>query len=78
VDDLFAELKPQVEVLAEALFGASEMLVRKRGGFLPHGAVLEALYLPWSRKLLGGHVFGQVMALTAKPEVQPWGDGETA
>jgi hypothetical protein len=153
VDDLFAELKPQIEAVAEPLFGASEMFVRKRGGFLPHGAVLEAggqvrlmmaapddldaptspaeilprlhaalradardhdlaaiavcedvtitpagqkstkavkvlvehrrgltvaLYLPWKRKLFGGHVFGQVMALEAKPEVQPWGDGSAA
>jgi len=42
VDDLFAEFKPQIEALAEPLFGASEMFVRERGGFLPHGAVLEA------------------------------------
>lgn len=147
MDDLFVELKPHIEALAEPLFGASEMFVRKRGGFLPHGAVLEAageirlvmaaadnldaptssteilprlhealraeardhdlaavavcedvtitpagekptkavkvliehcrgltvaLYLPWKRKLLGGVVFGEVMALPAKPEVQPW------
>lgn len=38
--DLFAELKPDIEALAEPLFGASEMFVRKRGQFLPHGAVL--------------------------------------
>ena len=153
MDDLFAKLKPQVEALAEPLFGASEMFLRKRGGFLPHGAVLDAggavrlvmaapddldvpvstteilprlhdalraqardhnvsavavcedvtitpagqketkavkvlvehrrgltvaLYLPWKRKMLGGHVFGEVMALAAMPEVQPWGDGATA
>jgi hypothetical protein len=153
VDDLFAELKPQIEALAEPLFGASKVFVGRRGGFVPHGAVLEtggevrlmmaapddldapvspaeilprlhdalradardhdlaavavcedvtitptgqkptkavkvlvehrrgltiALYLPWKRKLLSGHVFGQVMALAAKPEVQPWGDRETA
>ena len=42
VDDLFAELKPQIEALAESLFEAAEMFVRKRGGFLPHGAVLDA------------------------------------
>ena len=150
---LFAELKPEVEALAQPLFGASEMFVRKRGGFLPHGAVLEAggevrlmmaapddfeapvssaeilprlhdairsaarehdlaavavcedvtitpsgerptkavkvliehrrgltvaLYLPWKRKLLAGHVFGEVIAQAADPEVQPWGDCATA
>lgn len=42
MQNLFVELKPQIEALAEPLFAASEMFVRKRGGFLPHGAVLEA------------------------------------
>ena len=148
MNELFAELEPQLEALAKPLFDASETFVRKRGGFLPHGAVLGAggevrlvmaapedldarvspadvlprlhdalraearahdlaavavcedvtitpagqkptkavkvliehrhgltvaLYLPWRRKLLGGLVFGEVMALAAKPEVQPWG-----
>lgn len=41
VNELFAELKPEVEALAGPLFGASELFVRKRGAFLPHGAVLE-------------------------------------
>ena len=41
-DALFTELKPHIEALADPLFGASEMFVRKRGGFLPHGAVLES------------------------------------
>jgi len=150
MDDLFAELKPDIEALAEPLFGASEMFVRKRGEFLPHGAVLGvdrsvrlvmaapddldakvsaieilprlhlalrteagehelwavavcedvsitpaggkqtkavkvliehrrgltvALYLPWKRKMFGDHVFGEVTALPAKPEVHPWGGG---
>jgi len=153
VDDLFTELKPQIEALAEPLFGASEMFVRTRGAFLPHGAVLDAggevrlmmaapddpeapaspaeilprlhdairtaahtheldavavcesvtispagqkatkavkvliehrrgltvaLYLPWKRRLFGGHVFGQVMAQAAESEVRPWGGGATA
>ncbi|MHC4983285.1 MAG: hypothetical protein ACYTF6_08985 [Planctomycetota bacterium] len=39
-DQLYAELKPEIQSLAEPLFGASEALVRKRGSFLPHGAVL--------------------------------------
>lgn len=149
--DLFAELKPEIEALAEPLFGASEVFVRKRGHFLPHGAVLDgggnvrlvmagpdgdldepvsatellprlhqalrddaarhelaaiavcedvtitpagqkatkavkvlvehrrgltvALYLPWQRKRLGGGcVFGEVMAIAADPEVRPWSD----
>ncbi|MBC8069636.1 MAG: hypothetical protein IAG13_14965 [Deltaproteobacteria bacterium] len=147
MDDLFAELKPDVEALAEPLLSASEVFVRERGGFLPHGAVLEAghevrlvmaspdrvdarasaadvlprlhealrgdaqqrdlvavavcedvtitpsgqkstkaikvlvehrrgltvaLYLPWKRKLLGGHVFGEMMVLAAAPEVRAW------
>lgn len=150
MEDTFAELKPQIESLAEPLFGASEVFVRKRGEFLPHGAVLEAdgevrlmmagpddldapvspaevlprlhdalradardhdlaavavcedvtitlagqkptkavkvlvehrrgltvaMYLPWKRKRLGGHVFGEVTAMAARPEVQPWGGG---
>ncbi|NTW29539.1 MAG: hypothetical protein HGA39_09300 [Coriobacteriia bacterium] len=41
MSDLFAELKPDIEALANPLFEASEMFVRKRGQFLPHGAVLE-------------------------------------
>lgn len=149
MDDLFAELKPQIEALAAPLFGASQMAVRKRSRFLPHGALLDAggevrlvmatlddldapaspaevlprlhdalraasrdhaaaavavcedvtitpaggkstkavkvlvehrrgltvaLYLPWRRSMLGTHVFGEVMALAATPEVQVWGE----
>jgi len=37
-----------------------------------------ALYLPWKRKLFGDHIFGEVMALPAKPEVHPWGGGVSA
>ncbi len=155
MDDLFVELKPDVETLAEPLFSASETFVRKRGQFLPHGAVLDgagmvrlvmagpdgdldalvsateilprlhealraeaaehelsaiavcedvtitpagqkatkavkvliehrrgltvALYLPWQRKRFGGGcTFGEVMAVAADPEVQPWTDGVSA
>lgn len=153
VDDLYAELKPQIEALIGPLFSTSEVFVRKRGGFLPHGAVLEAggevrlmmaapddldapvspaeilprlhyvlrrdarrhdltavavcesviitpdgqkptkavkvlvehrrgltvaLYLPWKRKIFGGHVFSQMMAVAAKPEVHPWDVDATA
>jgi hypothetical protein len=41
VDDLLVELKPDLETVAGPLFEASETFVRKRGAFLPHGAVLE-------------------------------------
>jgi len=40
-ESLYRELKPDVERLANALFGASEVFVRKRGAFLPHGALLS-------------------------------------
>ncbi len=151
MSDLFAELKPDIEALAGPLFEATEDFVRKRGQFLPHGAVLEtngnlrmvmaapdgdlealtsapeilpnlhralraqaqqhdlaavavcedvtitpaeekqtravkvlvehrrglctALYLPWRRKLFGGLVFGEIMAVAAEPEVKPWAEG---
>lgn len=42
MEDLFAELSPELEALAVALFDVSVVFVRKSGGFLPHGAVLEA------------------------------------
>jgi len=42
LDELFTELKPDIEALAGPLFSASETFVRKRGQFLPHGAVLDA------------------------------------
>ena len=42
MDDLFAELKLDVDALANPLIAASESFVRKRRAFLPHGAVLEA------------------------------------
>jgi hypothetical protein len=42
VDDLFAELKPDIESLAGPLFDVSETFLSKRGAFLPHGAVRAA------------------------------------
>jgi hypothetical protein len=42
VDKLYSELKPDVEALTDPLFSASEAFLRKRGGFVPHGAVLDA------------------------------------
>lgn len=153
-DALYAELKPDIEALATPLFDLSEGLVRKRGGFLPHGAALTAsgetsmvmaappgfedhvvsaidvlpmlhealratasndtlraiavcedvtivpegekktaaikvlvehqrglcvaLYLPYKRKLLGGHNFGNIFVKPASPEVRIWGDSENA
>jgi hypothetical protein len=38
--DLYAELKPEIEELAVPLFDASERFVRKNRSFLPHGAIL--------------------------------------
>ena len=146
-DTSYRELKPDIEELADTLFRASETLVRKRGAFLPHGALRkaggeiqlmmaapddpaqervstlemlpnlhdamryaaiqedalaiavcedvrissaslaetraikvlvehrrglsDALYLPFHRKLLG-YSFGEVFAVPASPEVQPW------
>jgi len=80
VDDLFAELKPEIEALAAPLFGpagqnqtkAVKVLVEHRRG------LTVALYLPWRRKLLGGYVFGEVMAVSAQSEVRPWDDGVSA
>jgi hypothetical protein len=39
-DELYAELKPDVALLATALFELSEKLLRDQGNFLPHAAVL--------------------------------------
>lgn len=40
--DLYSELKPDIERLALPLFDASELFLKKRGAFLPHGAVLTS------------------------------------
>lgn len=40
LETLYAELKPDVQALAGALFDATAPLVRKNGTFLPHGATL--------------------------------------
>ena len=39
-DELFSEVKPDIEAVANPLFDFSEQCLRKRGNFLPHGAVL--------------------------------------
>lgn len=39
-DNLYAELKPDIALLAEPLFEMSEKLLREQGNFLPHAAVL--------------------------------------
>ena len=41
-DALYSELKPDIEAVATALFDLSEIFLKKRGNFLPHGAVLSA------------------------------------
>ena len=39
-DTLYTELKPDIGMIASQLFELSETLLRKRGNFLPHAAVL--------------------------------------
>jgi len=39
-DELYSEVKPDIEAVANPLFDLSEQCLRKRGNFLPHGAVL--------------------------------------
>lgn len=41
-DELYSERKEDIQALASPLFEASEVFVRNRGAFLPHGAVLLA------------------------------------
>jgi len=42
INTLYSELKPEIERIAHPLFEFSELCLRKRGNFLPHGAVLTA------------------------------------
>lgn len=51
---------------------AVKVLVEHRRG------LVVALYLPWRRKLIGGYVFGELIVMTAQPEVRPWGDEGSA
>jgi hypothetical protein len=39
-DSLYSEVKPDISALATPLFDFSELCLKKRGNFLPHGAVL--------------------------------------
>jgi hypothetical protein len=41
VDELYGELKEELQALSSPLFGFAEQQVRKRGAFLPFGAALE-------------------------------------
>ncbi len=41
-NELYAELKLNIEAVADPLFDFSELCLKKRGNFLPHGAVLDA------------------------------------
>lgn len=41
-DELYAELKGDIAAVANPLFDFSELCLKKRGNFLPHGAVLDA------------------------------------
>lgn len=40
--DLYAELKSDMEAIANPLFDFSEQCLKKRGNFIPHGAYLDA------------------------------------
>ena len=40
-DNLYTEVKPDMEAIANPLFEFSELCLRKRGNFLPHAAVLD-------------------------------------
>lgn len=146
-ESLYAQLKPEIEAIANPLFDFSEMCVKKRGNFMPHAAVLTiegevrliaaapenfdgktnttellifiqqslreeakknnikaigvaesvtitpdgqkptkaikvlfehakgltvALYLPFEKKLLRGYVFGDMLSMSAQPEVNAW------
>ncbi len=146
-EELYAELKPDVAATAEPLMDFAAMCIRKRGNFLPVGAVLSnsgeaaliaagadgtdmtsstevlpavhdairaraneeellavavvedvtvefegakptraikvlvehrrelvvAVYLPFRKRLLFGHSFGEVCLLPAEAEVRAWG-----
>lgn len=41
-DDLYSELKGDIELVASPLFDASELFLKRRGSFLPHGAILKS------------------------------------
>lgn len=40
--ELYSQLKPDIENLVLPLFDVSELFLKKRGAFLPHGAVLTS------------------------------------
>lgn len=41
-DELYKELKNDMEAVADPLFNLSELFLKKQGNFLPHGAYLDA------------------------------------
>ncbi|AEF99130.1 hypothetical protein [Methylomonas methanica] len=41
-DELYSEVTPDIEAVAGPLFEFSKLCLRKRGNFLPNGAVLDA------------------------------------
>jgi len=144
-NELYAELKPDIQTIASTLFDFSQQCIRDRGDFLPHGAVLKAdntielvgatsgneianapeilpllhgglrglakekvltaigvaesvtitipgqaptkaikvlfehrrgltiaLYMPYEKKFLRGHLFGSMFSTPANPEVNAW------
>lgn len=41
-ENLYSELKSDIEILTEPLFSFSEKCLKKRGNFVPHGATLDS------------------------------------
>ena len=66
-DTLYTELKPDMGMITNQLFDLSETLLRKRGNFLPHGAVLTE---DGELKLVGAAPDAQ-SDLTSSAEVLP-------
>lgn len=63
-DALYRELLPAMDTLTAPVFEFSELCVRKRGGFLPHGAVLTG---DGKIVLVGASVAGATTDTLASP-----------
>jgi hypothetical protein len=63
-DALFRELLPEMDALTIPVFEFSELCIRKRGGFLPHGAVLTG---DGQIVLVGASVAGATTDTLASP-----------
>lgn len=63
-DALYRELLPELDALTIPVFEFSELCIRKRGGFLPHGAVLTG---DGQIVLVGASVAGATTDTLASP-----------